>query len=271
MRVLITGAAGNIGRLVVPRMRTADRVLRLLDSEPIGPIEPSYAGQSPSGVEVVRASINDADAMRAACEDVDAVVHLAGIPSEAPWEQILRTNIDGTHTVLEAARAAGVPRVVLASSNHAVGFHPGDGQVAPDYLFPRPDTYYGVSKAAMEALGSLYHDRYGMDVVCLRIGACLERPRDERMLAIWLSPDDVTRLLEASICAPRPGFRVVWGMSKNTRGWFSMEEGRAIGYQPQDDAEQYAADVDPSNPADLEHLGGSFCSVELDEPGLNRR
>ena len=73
--------------------------------------------------------------------------------------------------MFEAARRAGVPRVVFASSNHAVGFHPAVDPV-PDDLPPRPDTYYGVSKVAGEALGSLFHDRYGLDVVCLRIGTC---------------------------------------------------------------------------------------------------
>lgn len=117
--------------------------------------------------------------------------------------------------MLEAARRAGVPRMILASSNHAVGFHPYAEGLVPDYLFPRPDTFYGVSKATNEALGSLYHDRHGMEVLCVRIGACIDRPRNHRMLSMWLSPDDCARLMEALLSTPDPGFRVLWGSASS--------------------------------------------------------
>jgi uronate dehydrogenase len=158
-----------------------------------------------------------------------------------------------------------VPRVILASSSHATGFHPRTGEEAPDYLSPRPDTYYGVSKVAGEALGSLYHDRYGLDVVCVRIGGCFERPMAPRHLATWLSPDDCARLMEALVATPAPGFRVVWGVSDNTRRYFCLDEARALGYEPKDDAERFAAELEgASDPLDDTYLGGSFCSPELD-------
>ncbi|HEX2130840.1 MAG TPA: NAD(P)-dependent oxidoreductase [Actinophytocola sp.] len=246
--MLITGAAGRIGTMLRSRMARTGRLLRLLDLTPV---------ESGAGEEAITCSVSDLDGMTEACADVDAVVHLAGHPGETAWADILADNIDGTYTVFEAARRAGVPRVVYASSNHAVGFRPaGDG---PDYAFPRPDTYYGVSKVVGEALGSLYHDRYGLDVVCLRIGTCAERPTGERALATWLSPDDCARLVEAAIAAPEPGFRVVWGISANTRGTWSLAEARAIGYEPRDDAEAYAADVTPASDLDRTYLGGDFC------------
>ncbi|TWV55651.1 NAD(P)-dependent oxidoreductase [Streptomyces misionensis] len=258
-RIVITGAAGGVGTLLRPRLARQGRTLRLLD---VAPVPEPAEGED---VECVRLSVTDLPGMREALAGADAVIHLGGLSVEGPWEQILDININGTRTVLEAARRAGVPRVIVASSSHAVGFHPrGEGE-APDYLFPRPDTYYGVSKVAAEALGSLYHDRYGLDVICVRIGGCFEKPIATRQLATWLSPDDCARLMEALIAAPSPGFRVVWGVSDNARRWFSLDEARALGYEPEDDAERFAGELEGRHdPLDEIYLGGAFCSPELD-------
>ncbi|MEV1205370.1 NAD-dependent epimerase/dehydratase family protein [Microbispora rosea] len=263
MRILMTGAAGGVGTLLRPRLAREGRVLRLLDVVPLD------AGP---GEEAVTADITDPEAMEAAMDGVDAVLHLGGHSVEQPWADILQVNINGTYVVLEAARRTGVRHVVLASSNHAVGFFPRGEDEAPDYLFPRPDTFYGVSKVTKEALGSLYHDRYGMHVTCLRIGSCFERPRDVRMLSTWLSPDDCARLVEASLAAG--GFHVVWGVSANTRRWWSLEEGRAIGYEPKDDAEMYAdkliAEYGEPDPRESPHslVGGAFCGPRYDVENL---
>ncbi|MGM1065745.1 NAD-dependent epimerase/dehydratase family protein [Saccharothrix sp. Mg75] len=263
-RILITGAAGIVGTLMRSRLAAPDRTLRLLD---IAPLPPADAGER---VELVTASVTDEAAMEAACADVDAVIHLGGHSLERPWADILDVNINGTHVVLEAARRAGVRRVVLASSNHAVGYYQRSSGEAGDYLFPQPDTYYGVSKVALEALGSLYASRYGMDVIAVRIGSCFEKPRDARMLSTWLSPDDGARLFEACLSAPSPGFRVVWGVSDNTRRWFSLAEAEALGYKSEDDSEVFAEEVlaekgelDPDSPA-YTHLGGMWCGPEFD-------
>ncbi|WP_242891263.1 NAD-dependent epimerase/dehydratase family protein [Actinomadura litoris] len=260
-RILITGAAGLIGSFLRPRLARPGRTLRLLDIADMGEAAP--------GEEPLRASVTDLAALERACEGVDAIVHLGGLASEAPWNDIADVNINGTYNIYEAARRTGVGRVVFASSNHAAGFHPSDEAPAPDYLFPAPDTYYGVSKVTGEALGSLYHSRYGLDVIAIRILTCNVRPPDLRSLATWLSPGDAARLFEASLSVPSPGFRVVWGVSANTRGWFSLDEARAIGYEPQDDAEPYAAELterfgtlDPESP-DARWLGGRFCGPDF--------
>ncbi len=167
--------------------------------------------------------------------------------------------------MFEAARQASVGRLVYASSNHAVGFSPSATFPVEDYAFPAPDTYYGVSKVAGEALAALYHHRHGLDAICIRILTCAERPQTVRSLSTWLSPDDAGRLFEACLSAPRPGFRVVFGVSANTRGgWVSLDEARALGYEPRDDAEAYAAEViakhgepDLGDPV-LAYLGGEF-------------
>ena len=257
--IVITGAAGRIGVMLRSRLAGQGRVLRLLD------VSPLKAG---AGEEAVTASVTDMAAMTSACEGADAVIHLGGISGEATWERLLDVNINGTYTVLEAARRAGVRRVIFASSNHAVGFAPLDGVPIPDYAFPAPDTFYGVSKVAGEALGSLYHSRHGMDVICVRILSCFDKPRGTRSLATWLSPDDAGRLFEACLTAPSPGFRVIFGVSANTRGGLvSLDEARALGYEPRDDAEAYAREVlaedgnlAPDDPASR-YLGGDFTSL----------
>src|SRR5579862_8434427 len=147
--IVITGAAGRIGTMLRPRLAAPGRVLRLLDVVPV------TVGAVTVGAdeESMTASVTDLDAMTSACAGADAVIHLGGIPSEAPWDRVLDVNINGTYTVLEAARRAGVRRVIVASSNHAVGFTTLDELPIPDYAFPAPDTFYGVSKVAGEALG----------------------------------------------------------------------------------------------------------------------
>lgn len=242
------------------RMARPDRLLRLFD---VLPPKPAATGEA---VEVLPpASVTDMEAVRRAADGADAIVHLGGQPLEGPWPELLSVNVDGTRTVLEAARLAGVPKLVLASSNHAVGFYrraeaPAGG--LPDDVPARPDTYYGLSKAALEVLGSLYHDRFGMDVTCLRIGLCAEAPPDTAALPIWLSPDDMARLAEAALAAT--GYRIVWGVSANTRRWWSTAGGDAIGYHPVDDSEVYADRI-PQVPDDP-LLGGMFPNAPLGQP-----
>lgn len=266
-RVLITGAAGGIGTMMRTRLRRDGRILRLLDVAPLSPAGPGEP------VELVTGSVTDPETMANACREVDAVLHLGGISRESSWAATLDVNINGTQVVLEAAKNAGVPRVVLASSNHAVGFREiaeaGPSGLPADSP-PRPDTFYGVSKAAMEALGSLYHSRFGMDILCVRIGSCFERPSDVRALSTWLSPGDAARLFEACLACPSPGYRVIWGVSDNTRRFFSLEEAEALGYHSLDDAEKFAGELagQPAPTGDAaRYLGGPFCAIPLGVPG----
>ncbi|MFI6601175.1 NAD-dependent epimerase/dehydratase family protein [Nonomuraea sp. NPDC050536] len=255
MRILMTGAAGKLGTLLRPRLARDGRVLRLSDLRPLdpGPDE-----------EWVTADLCDEAAMAEAVKGVDAVIHLGGQSREHPWADIVRANIDGLHVLMEAAREEGVEHLVLMGSHHAAGFHtrPASGEDLPDYAFPRPDTFYGVSKVVMEAMGSLYHDRYGMNVTVIRLGTCNDGSADTRGLATWISPGDLAGLIEAALTAP--GYHVVWGVSDNTRRWWSLQEARAIGYVSRDDSETGAARVlaEQGEPdlSDPEHdrAGGMF-------------
>jgi len=209
-----------------------------------------------SVAEFVRADVGDAAAVTAAMRGVEAVIHLAATLRSEPFADVVETNIVGTHTVFEAARAERVPRLVYASSNHAVGLTPRTSVAAVDVPV-RPDSLYGVSKVYGEALARLYHDRYGIAVACLRIGTYRERPSEVRHLSTWLSPGDLVRLMQAAVTSPSLGFATVYGISANTRGWWDLAPGRELGYEPRDDAEAYAerilagadpAELDPGHP-----------------------
>jgi NAD(P)-dependent dehydrogenase (short-subunit alcohol dehydrogenase family) len=256
-RILITGAAGMIGTFLRPRLVRPGRTLRLLDVRPVVDQQPRE--------DVIVGDIANLAAIAPAFDGVDAVVHLAGLADEAPLHDLLTVNVEGTHNVLEAARAAGARRIILASSSHAVGFHRWTGAPIPADTSARPDTYYGLSKVAMEALASLYVDRFGMDIACLRLGTCRERPPDARALSTWLSPDDVARLVEACLVAPPFGHRLVWGVSANSRRRWSLTEGIQLGYEPHDDAETFAGDITdvPQSGRIAQLIGGPFCFKPL--------
>ena len=237
--IALTGAAGRVGSILAGGLR---RDLRLLDIRPA------------PGCRLL--DVRYLPAVEAAFSGVDAVIHLGAIPTEAPFEDILDHNLRGTYNVLEAARRSGVRRVVFASSNHATGMYLRSDPIGPDAPV-RPDTYYGVSKAFGEALGRLYAEKWGVSVVCIRIGSCIERPVDRRHLSTWLSPKDAINLFTAALDAPVQ-FSIVYGTSANTRGWWDLASARALGYEPQDDAEAYAADVAPDPSESAGTQGGLY-------------
>jgi uronate dehydrogenase len=231
--VLVTGAAGRIGGYLRSGLPPLGWSLRCLDL--VVPAESD-------GLPWLAGDVADPEALGKAMAGVEAVVHLAGIPTEAGFADLRQANIEGTYQVFEAARQAGVQRVIYASSNHAVGFHEG-GSLLTTSVRPRPDSLCGVTKVFGEALGSFYADRYGMDVAAVRIGSCFDRPPGERGLATWLSPNDAVRLVDSLLRAPYFGFRALYGISANTRAWWDLEPARSLGYRPQDDAEVFAEAV----------------------------
>ncbi|MFE7567220.1 NAD-dependent epimerase/dehydratase family protein [Streptomyces sp. NPDC057539] len=254
--VLLTGAAGGLGTLMRGLLPAYGYELRLFD---ITPIE----GEP----DAITADLADKEALREAVRGVDAIIHLAGISLESTFDKILRANIEGTYNLYEAARAEGVGRTLFASSNHAVGFTPrpqGDDPLIPVDTPRRPDTFYGLSKCFGEDLAQLYWDLHGMETVSVRIGSCFLEPSTVRMLSVWLSPGDCARLFHAALTAEGVGHSVVHGSSANTRLWWDLTSARALGYEPRDDSEQFAAkliaeqgELDPDN-RDHAFLGGAF-------------
>jgi uronate dehydrogenase len=219
-----------------------------------------------AGDDVVVADVaSDADVLDTLMDGADAVVHLAAIASETDFDTAADSHIGLTHRVLDAAVAHRVPRVVYASSNHAVGFTPRTSMLAVDAR-ARPDSFYGFGKAACEALCSLYHDRHGLTVACLRIGSFRDRPTTRRHLSTWLSPGDTIRLVEACLRSPDLDYAIVYGISANTRAWWDLESARSLGYQPHDDAEDWAAEIESTPPSRVDELDGRYVGGDFARP-----
>lgn len=240
-RLLLTGAAGQLGRELRQRLRPYAECLRVSD---IGEMAPPADDRE----EVMRCDLGDAAAMHALLDGVDAVVHFGGVSVEAAWAPILQANIVGMKNLYEAARLNGARRVIFASSNHVVGMYRQDEVLDVDAA-PRPDGYYGLSKAFGEDIAQLYFDRHGIETLSIRIGSVTPAPTDRRMLATWLSFDDLERLIVRGLRAPLVGHSIVYGRSDN-HGTFWDNRGAAhLGWRPRDSSEPWRADIEARQPA----------------------
>jgi len=263
MRVLVTGAAGSIGTVVCTGLVDRGYDVVGLDRVP-----------EPAGFEGgwFTGDCADKDAVGSAFAEhrgLEGVVHLAGIPGEDSLPAEMESHVYTTAALLDAMLEHGVRRIVYASSNHAVGRTPRRDLVGDDAL-PRPDTFYGVAKVAAEALLRLYVDRYDLEAVALRIGSFQPQPESVRQLSTWLSHDDAVRLVEAALTTPDPGFAIAYAISNNTRAWWDLEPGRRLGYEPEDDAEDFAALV-PAGEGDVVEaafVGGPFVTEAFYRPAL---
>lgn len=262
MKVLLTGAAGQIGQVLLLGLTDRGHEIVGVDRLP-----------APEGWEGAwhTADVADPDAVldAVAAQPIDAIVHLAGHPGDSSLPDALTSHVLTTAALLEGAIARGVTRFVYASSNHAVGLTPRGDEVST-LTPPRPDTFYGVGKVAAEALMRLYVDRHGLDAVACRIGSFHPEPQSVRQLATWLSYDDCVRMIEAALTATAPGFAVCYGISDNTRAWWDLEPGRALGYQPQDDAEAWAdtVPIGPDDDAEDAFVGGPYALPSAARPAF---
>ena len=255
-RVLLTGAAGVVGSALRTGLQGVfDLILTDL--------------RTPEGLEAHEtfraADLQDPAQIKQAMQGAQAVIHLGGIADEHTYERIRAINIDGTQHVLRAAQELGVRRVAFASSIHTVGYYPRSQQIGPEVPV-RPDTFYGVSKVAGEALGRLYWERYGLEFVAVRICSFQPSPQDARHLSTWLSPRNAVQLFRRAVTTPGVGYLTVAGISGNTRRWMTPEGWDALGYLPQDDAEKYAAALesrrgDPASRSET-YQGGVFTEVD---------
>jgi uronate dehydrogenase len=255
--ILLTGGSGRIGRCLRYALRDDYRMVLFNRSK----IEDLGATET-----LIRGDTTDAAAVEAAAHGADVIVDMAGVSDVAPFrEKLLPTNILGTYNVFEAARVAGVPRVVYASTHHVVGYYPA-GERLDETVPYRPSSMYGVTKCFAEATGRLYADKAGLEVICLRIGFFRDRPLEERHLAVWISHADMARLVRCAIEAPNIRYEIVYGISNNTRRFWDLTRAREVlGYEPQDDAEAYAAELlqGPSETWSerVRRVGGSKCGL----------
>ena len=259
-RIVFTGASGGIGTMTRPLLAKLYPGLVLSDRVKPKDLQP--------GETFVAADLTKPEEVVAAVKGAHSIIHLGGHSVEGTWDQILQANIIGCYNVFEAARQAGVKRVILASSNHAVGFYPRKRKIRTDVTV-RPDSRYGVSKAFGEALGALYADKHGMAVTCLRIGNVGPRPLDVRRLSIWISPEDIVQLFRIGLEHPDIRFDILYGASDNEASWWDNSRARQLGYRPTGKAEDHRAQAEleqaktgPDPVGDL-FQGGTFCSAEF--------
>ncbi|NMM00808.1 NAD(P)-dependent oxidoreductase [Paraburkholderia sp. RP-4-7] len=229
-RLLLTGAAGNLGRQLRAALPAWADTVRVSDIAPLGEVAEHE--------EAAVVDLADRDAVLALLEGVDAVVHLGGISVEAPFDDLLESNIRGLYNLYSAAQKQGVRRVVYASSNHAVGFHPVTSVLDTDAPL-RPDCLYGVTKCFGEALSRYYFDRFGLETVCLRIGSSFEQPKNPRMLVTYLSYRDLIELVRCSLFTNRVGHAIVYGVSDNRIKWVDNTKAAFLGFRPQDSSMEF--------------------------------
>ena len=260
-RVLMTGAAGDIGGRLRKLLKGVYADLRLSDIA----VPPDLAKDE----KFVRADLADLAQVEKAVNGVEGIIHFGGVSTEKPWDTIHPANIIGCYNLFEAARRHGVKRVVFASSNHTVGFYRRSRRIGVGDPV-RPDSRYGVSKAFGEALGAFYADKFGLGVMCIRIGNVTDKPADRRRLSIWLAPEDLVQLVRIGLEHPDVRYEIVFGASDNARGWWDNSPAFRLGYKPKGVAEDHAAfalaaqkNLPPDPIGDM-FEGGPFCSAEFD-------
>lgn len=254
--VLLTGASGNLGRMLAKALAEQGWTLRLTDIAP-------FPDPLPPRASFTRVDLAEALPVVRLAEGCGAILHFGGISTENAFETVAAPNLHGLYHIYEAARREGA-RVVFASSNHSIGFHERGNRIDVDCAF-RPDSYYGLSKAYGELMGRLYWDKHGVENVNLRIGSSFPKPINARMLATWLSYPDLARLVTAAVTAPRTGHCVIWACSNNSASFWGKDHRERIGWQPQDSADAYRAEVGhivSDDAVEERFQGGGYCSIE---------
>lgn len=256
----MTGAAGGVATMIRPHLRKITAELVLSD---LGEIDDLQAGEVS-----MPADLTDPASMDQLLKGADGLIHLGGQSVEADWETVLNANIIGLHNTYEAARRQDCGRIIFATTNHVVGFYRRQ-QTIGHTVTPRPDSRYGVSKAFGEALGRFYADKHGLRVLNIRIGNVGDKPLDIRRLSIWISPGDLTQLIEIGLNHPELHYEIVYGASNNARAWWDNGNAYRLGYQPKDRAEDHAeiahaaSAAQPDDPITAQFQGGTFCAHEF--------
>jgi uronate dehydrogenase len=253
-RVLITGAAGHIGSTLRAGLAGRHETYRLIDRRPIADIR--------ADEEAIIADLSDKEALARAVDGVDAMIHLAGAPDPKDFERMYQVNVRGLFDIYEAARKAGVKRIVFASTNHTYGMYPVEhGMTELDPV--RPDSFYGVTKVFGEAMLRYYFDKHNIESVSVRIGSFEKRPSQQRHLSTWFSHGDTVELFDRALKQPDVGAAIVFGMSNNKRLKIKHPNWEAIGFKPTDDAETWLDQlkiegVDVDGPLEWKLHGGMY-------------
>ena len=261
-KVALSGASGNMGRMLRVELQKAGVDLRSAGGRtPLVPLR--------DGEDTMHGDLRDPATVDRLLSGVDVLIHLAGTSVEKPLPEIIENNLVALHQVYEGARRNKVRRIVFASSNHAFGMHSVDTKLELDAPF-RPDGFYGLSKAWGELMARLYWDKHGIEGIALRIGSCESAPTNFRHLSTWFSHDDTVQLILRCIEADKVGYQAVWGVSDNTRSYWTPNACSKLGYQPQSNAETHAAAIlpqpNPLDPVAQQFQGGSFVTIDYTPP-----
>lgn len=211
-RVLITGASGLVGRIVGPALRDAGIDTIGFDRLPVRQGEP--------GIPTVIGSLTDPAAIRSACEGATHVIHLAAnaAGSATLADELLEPNILGLHHVMEQAVDAGIRKIILASTIQTARHDASPA--APSLGQQRARNWYALTKIMAEHAGEMYHDRFGIDVIAVRIGWFLRSRHDHDAMVrqqaqdAFLAYDDATRFFLAAVTRPWSGFHVLYALSR---------------------------------------------------------
>ncbi|MCY3879304.1 MAG: NAD(P)-dependent oxidoreductase [Rhodobacteraceae bacterium] len=261
-RLLITGAAGSIGSEMRRRLAHLATTLRISDRNDLG--------EARANEEIMQCDLADKQAVDELVKGCDGIAHFGGQSVEASWEVIRNSNIESVFNLYEAARRHGCPRIVFASSNHAIGFHKQTEKLDADTK-TRPDGLYGVSKVFGEAMASMYFDKFGIETACVRIGSCFPAPIDHRMLSTWMSYEDFVSLIECIFTVPRLGCPIIYGASDNDCKWWDNGKTTYLGWRPKDNSEKFRAGLDakmeppPASDPRAVYQGGIFTADGIHE------
>jgi uronate dehydrogenase len=258
-KVALSGAGGQLGRFLRQALLT-----RGVDLRSAGGRHALTALHS--GEDITHGDLRDPANVDALLKGVDVLIHMAGTSVERPMPEIIENNLVGMHAVYEGARRHRVKRIVFASSNHAIGMQEVDEKLDLDCDF-RPDGFYGLSKMWGEGLARLYWDKHGIESVCVRIGSAIEKPTEFRHLSTWFGLDDLLQFGMCCINTPDVGFLVAWGVSNNTRSYWTPTDCERLGYRPVQNSEDFAPEIlrqrNPLDTVGQRYQGGSFASIDF--------
>ena len=257
-RLLVTGAAGGIGKAIRTKLAPLAEIVRLSDRAGLG--------EAASHEEIVYCELTDKDSVDKMVAGCDGIVHLGGQSVEADWDTVRDSNIEGLYHLYEAASKHKIGRIFFASSNHVIGFHNRETLLDAQSEM-RPDSLYGVSKGFGELLAQYYFDKFAIESALVRIGSCFPKPLNRRMLSTWLSEGDLAELIKKVYAADRLGCTVVYGVSDNPSTWWDNKHAKFLGWTPKDSSEVFEKEgylleenIDSNDPA-VRFQGGPFAKA----------
>lgn len=259
MRIAITGAAGTVGTVLRKELADMGFKCLLIDLKSITDMR--------FNEHFVQVDINNQSLITQALSGCHGIIHLAACTTDAPWAEQVKLSIEGTISVFDAARSAGIKRIIYTSSHHVVGFHQR-GAPLNHHAVLLPDSRYAVGKSFGEAIGAFYACKYNMQVFCIRIGNLNTRPIDRRRLGNWISGRDLSQLVKIGLEHPDIIFETVYGISDATGRDYNNSRAFELGYRPTATSEPWFDTILQEDPPPVEGSNESMSPAETTLGGL---